>query len=1108
MISQITRVNIPSYATLSQASITLNDMGERSISTQIKIDGDVVPDFSYDWELEFRGHKYIQPLREPQVSKSNDSSRSIVDLVFEHWAIYQLKRYFFVEVATLDNSTLIANEYIFSVNLTIFDFVKYLRQNLEFYYGDKIKIDINVEPTTPYSENMVNWSFSYTHIWDVLTQVNEKYNVRWFLDYDSTNDTYTLFVGYDAPSISHVFEYGYDKGLIKIERQVQDQDIRNQIFGRGGSQNLPYRYFKNVDPNNTAFAADPDWIPELENIYFSELRGKSFRDYVRGWKAKHYGGKPLIPPTEAYRRGYNDEIFSPIEYVQDIDSISKYGLLQGGLDNNEDIYPTIQKRVLGNNLGRADEVVAFEEILVDEPTSNQDSSKEVQDVSEDMVSWYDNAPSDDRLTMTLVTKPFAVSSTQYGRILKDVNVDIVQHVRCREIYSGYNPVTGQNQIFSNKTVQKENPLNVISLTISVIDNKTNSPISDVANIPNGTEFYFVVNAVVSGFLKKQSNLPHPDPSMGALTGTLTPDNTFKIVTSLSTEMEFVSFNGKILGNYVDGVNRISGSTIVVKQGTGRVVLETEQFTIPKSGATNIDVPIRVKTSDTSASYSPETHIDAVNVDTQEVVSPINIPEGTYYLRVITDITNLSNTTQEYTVELMPTYIYYPYDANEWKPTFNIWIKDIWNSTRNDFENDLSYAERIWSPILGDREGNKAKVVFSSGLLSGHSDYDFPIIAFAYDDSKEYEGVKSHWRLTLGKSDADIEATGKWLPSIAIQGNAGDHFYFTGINMPHEYVLWAEAELDKYKTKEMYKLSNVNSTWIIALDKCRINTLESEDVDLLINQLDINRIVKFSDPRFTTQVEQRHVKSLTIAWEEGVIIPNVDIVLSDEELTSKNAIESINTVLSGILVESARIKDDFIRNSSRVEHTFKVVSRNATQAKKMSEQTSQSIEPLSTIAKEASEEAKKASIDVLANEKALFGVQTQVNTLIDEDRGMSVRHIATEVVNTNMPTTIATAMERVALTQSPSFNTYVANRLYDWIVTPTTINISTLSATNYDDFNNVWMIRFGCEANTELNITPTILWEGGIEPTFSTWGICELTFYRTASGLIGSWKVYK
>jgi hypothetical protein len=204
---------------------------------------------------------------------------------------------------------------------------------------------------------------SYTHIWDVLLKLYEVYGVRWHIEGD------TIMVGYDTEEVSHTFEYGFEGGLLKVERQVQSDQLANSLLGRGGDKNLPYRYFKDVDEQNPTFLADPDWIPELKNISFTNLRGKTFRDYVKGWKAHRYRGEPMAEPTEEYLRGYADSekstdtesFFNPIEYVEDKESIEKYDLLQNGLDNAEDIFPTIQG-VEVEGLGRVDEAVYVEKV--------------------------------------------------------------------------------------------------------------------------------------------------------------------------------------------------------------------------------------------------------------------------------------------------------------------------------------------------------------------------------------------------------------------------------------------------------------------------------------------------------------------------------------------------------------------------------------------------------------------------------------------------------------------------------------------------------------------------------------------------------------------------
>ena len=81
MIPDIKELNFPKkdgkqYATLTHATATLSDMEDKTITTQMKIDGDIIPDFSYDWAVEFQGEKYIMPLRRPQWIKGNESLMS------------------------------------------------------------------------------------------------------------------------------------------------------------------------------------------------------------------------------------------------------------------------------------------------------------------------------------------------------------------------------------------------------------------------------------------------------------------------------------------------------------------------------------------------------------------------------------------------------------------------------------------------------------------------------------------------------------------------------------------------------------------------------------------------------------------------------------------------------------------------------------------------------------------------------------------------------------------------------------------------------------------------------------------------------------------------
>ena len=739
MIKQIQEINFPNYATLSQATITLNDMGDKTISTQVKIDGSIIPDFSYDWEVEFKGERYIHPLRQPQAGKSNDSISSKIDLVFQHKTIYELKRYYFVEMTSTMSGTAIADQYIASLGLNLSDFCVAFQRVLDHYFNGTITIDLN--PNIEYTKGVQFMSISYSYIWDVLQKVYEVYGVRWTIEGN------TIKVGYPSTIVSHTFQYGYEGGLLQVERQVQDANIRNSLLGRGGEQNLPAYYFKEA-PEGSLFASDPDAIPELANVYFSNLRGKTFRDYVKGWKAKHYGGAPMSEPTDAYTKGYTDTKFNPIEYVEDKESIKKYGLLQGGLDNNEEIYPSIQGAPNGEDV-----VVYVEPVTSDDVES---SVSKVDAITLNGMSQYRSIPRElngGKVNVTLQSEVFEVKEDNYALVIGN-NVSY-------SIYRG----------FSTTPAWEGNPLVNIE---EVVVNKDTNEVANKDSLLKGK--YYVV---------------------------ATFDITLPIYNEWPTigSAENISFNAQL----------------------------------------GISTNLQLRKSQEGA-------------------------------------------------------------TDKWLPTFDIWVKNIWHSTRNEGENDLEYAERVWRPILGDRQGNEAKVVFSSGWLSGHEDYEFTIVDFAYDNSHE----DSEWRLTLAKSDAELDATGKYIPSASTNGQAyaGDTFFFIGIDMPHQYVLWGEERVDNWKEGELDKTSEIQPKWVVRLDKLRLN----EENDNLVEQIKEGNAINLADVRFIdAPALQLYLQSVTYTWSEQTLLyPDIEVVLADTIVPVQNPVAQLQGSIDAINSQLANI----------------------------------------------------------------------------------------------------------------------------------------------------------------------------------------------------------
>lgn len=797
MIPDIKELNFPQYATLSQATVNIADMAEKTITSQIKIDGEITPDFSTDWEVEFQGDKYIMPLRQPQGAKENTSLNSTINLTFQHWAIYQLKRWMFFTVQPVETGTAVADKYIADVQLNLGDFCDLFGQVLYHYFGDTITIDLN--PDWEYKTEQTYISINHSYIWDVLIKLYELFAVRWQIEPNSTNNNgvkggerYIIKVGYPTTDVGHIFEYGFEGGLLKVERQVQNEDIRNMILGCGGEKNLPLRYFKDVDSDNPDFRGDPDWVEELANIYFTNLHGATFRSYVQGWKAAHinqtnaegkkiYAGYKPVGESNAYapwayHKGYTDAKFDPVEYVADEiivnaeagdrhvtisptyappvkegSSIDKYGPLLGGLDNNEDIYPTIQG-VIVSPYGRIDEAVDIEQVTTDKYVEDPES----------------------------------------------------------------------------------------------------------------------------------------------------PDATIKTLGGSTTRVDKIGINERLSVS-------IKGNEFTVPSGKFADLYVYPKVYLPSSG-------IAIE------SYQTFVH----DKNTGETRSASGIPEGDYYFTIKAEIHNETKTNihtidvgiesaklQDATISSVPG------------GTFSVWVKNIWNTKKGQTETDAQYAERIWAPILGDRDKNKAKVVFSTGMLSASQDYEFTIpngFWPRYDTSKTLidgngNTYLSHWRIILAKSDADLESTGIYVPSTKRQGKPGDHFFFIGTEMTHDYTLWAEQQLDDYKKDSLREVKDIRPTWVVSLDKIRIGNKQEGESQAIISKLNIGSGITVSDKRFIggSQQENLYIQSITYTYggdseSSSGLLPNVEIVLSDNYEIAANPIASLQGEITAIQKQIASVSN--------------------------------------------------------------------------------------------------------------------------------------------------------------------------------------------------------
>lgn len=791
------------YATLTQATVTIADMGEKTITTQVMIDGDIVPDFSQDWEVEFQGEKYIMPLRIPQGAKSNESLNSTIDLTFQHWAVYQLKRWMFFTVPEKDAGTVVADKYIASVSLNLADFISLFSKVLEHYYGDAITISLY--GGWDFDRNSTPISISHSYVWDVLLQLYELFAVRWTIEPNGDSSHYIIKVGYPATEVDHIFEYGFDGGLLKLERQVQSDEIRNMLIGRGGSKNLPYRYFKKKDEDNPLFLPDPDWVEEIANIYFTNLMPATFRSYVQGWKAAHiskYPGYTAVGESNAYApwaylKGYTDTKFQPVEFVADEITISpatgdkqveilpgyspyvkkgssldKYGPLLGGLDDNEDIFPTIQGRY-DAGIGRYDEVLFVEEI----------KSDDVQTSTEEEARIYDG---------------------------------------------------GEGGTVS------------IRLNKSGTDNSTGEV--------TFTGGYFTVPKGEDDTKQYRANL-------------------------------------------IPGEIKVSHQ--VLRHVIGKKLFWDRPFDSDES-IVEYDVKYAIYNADGSLLK------EGTN----------DIPPGNYYYKVTYyNIRNKSQHILKFTFKIGRGKIEWSSLDDTWGDTFDIWVKNIFGTSKGATETADRYTERVWQPVLGDRNRNKAAVVFSSGLLSVSEDYEFLIADVHYDRRKftikDYDGTEheydSEWRISLAKSDAELEATGLYLPNTKINAKAGDTFFLIGIELPWKYVEYAEKALDDYKKDSLREIKDIKPAFVVTTDRVRINGEGRPDA--LISQLRAGSSIRIADKRFIqpvgeTAYETLYLQSVTYTYREptsddAALNPDVEVVLSDKYETTANPVQTIQGDVSAL-----------------------------------------------------------------------------------------------------------------------------------------------------------------------------------------------------------------
>ena len=373
---------------------------------------------------------------------------------------------------------------------------------------------------------------------------------------------------------------------------------------------------------------------------------------------------------------------------------------------------------------------------------------------------------------------------------------------------------------------------------------------------------------------------------------------------------------------VPGITRfsfiMSGNTQNVQEKTSLTT-----FTVPEGTVGNLLTPIikvRAKKSQDRNDYSEmvEVKMEYIAKDMRGNEYPLSgIPKGTYNYIAKFTIKNNSADALEINIETDSFILQYgPGTGEVNNGTFDIWVKNLWGTEKSDNEDNSHYAERVWLPILGNRESDTPKVVFSDGWLGISEDYEFEIIGIPkYDTNKTYKGVQSHWKITLSKSDAEYDVTGKYIPNKETNAHAGDHFFFTGIDIPYMYYVEAEKRLTAYKKDVLEEKKEIMPTWSVSFDRVRISNLFGDEDVPLIDKIKAGCSINIRDKRFLTEVNEDgeiipisqqtlYVQSITYTYreassEDAALLPDVEVTLSDKVYASTNPISLLQGEVEAI-----------------------------------------------------------------------------------------------------------------------------------------------------------------------------------------------------------------
>lgn len=126
-------------------------------------------------------------------------------------------------------------------------------------------------------------SASSQTVWDMMSSIKQQFGLNFIIRGRN------VYVGTSGIPTDHIFRYGRDKGLYEVDKNAeQDQSVVTKLHAYGSSENLPTRYYAEVDSTTTPFAKITGVQTKYDSDDTSPMEGTVYAILDLSWSDKYF----------------------------------------------------------------------------------------------------------------------------------------------------------------------------------------------------------------------------------------------------------------------------------------------------------------------------------------------------------------------------------------------------------------------------------------------------------------------------------------------------------------------------------------------------------------------------------------------------------------------------------------------------------------------------------------------------------------------------------------------------------------------------------------------------------------------------------------------------